>query len=187
MSSAKPAELKKFVVRLALAVALAAPVAGCFQPMYADRGDGSPTLRDKLNAIEVPPLDIPNGSRNSRLGVELRNKLMFKLYGSATGAPPLYTLKISISTSRSSLIVDPSTQLPTIENYAIDASYQLKDIATGKTVMSGNTFSRVESDVPGQSQRFARTRAGRDAEDRAVQEIAENINTRLASFFYAGM
>ena len=26
----------------------------------------------------------------------------------------------------------------------------------------------------------------RDAEDRAAQEIAENINTRLASFFTAG-
>jgi len=179
--------LGKFVARLALAVMLAAPVAGCFHPMYADRGDGSPALRDKLAAIEVPPLAIPNGSRNARLGVELRNALMFKLYGSATGAPPLYTLTISLTTTKSSLIVDPNTQLPSIENYGIDASFQLKDIATGKTVMNGNTFSRVEYDIPGQTQRFARTRAGRDAEDRAVQEIAENINTRLASFFYAGM
>ena len=30
-------------------------------------------------------------------------------------------------------------------------------------------------------------RAFRDAEDRAAQEIAENIQTRMASFFYAGM
>lgn len=187
MSSAKRGGIKKFVVRLALAVALAAPIAGCFQPMYADHNDASPILRDKLTAIEVQPLEISNGSHNSRLGVELRNKLMFKLYGGATGAPPLYTLKISISTSRSSLIVDHSTQLPTIENYAIDASYQLKDNATGKMLMRGNTFSSVEYDVPGQSQRFARTRAGRDSEDRAVEEIAENINSRLASFFYAGM
>ena len=35
-------------------------------------------------------------------------------------------------------------------------------------------------------QRFARARAFRDAEDRAAQEIAENIQTRLASFFVAG-
>jgi LPS-assembly lipoprotein len=54
--------------------------------------------------------------------------------------------------------------------------------------MTGTTFSRVTYDIPGQTdmQRFARTRALRDAEDRAGQEIAENIQTRLASFFIAG-
>jgi LPS-assembly lipoprotein len=44
----------------------------------------------------------------------------------------------------------------------------------------------VSYDIPGNLQRFARQRAFRDAEDRAAQEIAENIQTRLASFFYAG-
>ena len=39
---------------------------------------------------------------------------------------------------------------------------------------------------PASLQRFARARAYRDAEDRAAQEIAENIKTRLASFFVAG-
>ncbi len=174
-------------IRLALVAVLALPLAACFQPMYADRGDGSPTLRDKLAAVQVPPLDVPNSSRNARIGVEIRNALMFKMYGAATGAPPLYTLALNINSSRSSLIVDPNTTLPTIENYGIDANFRLIEIATGKVVLTGNTFSRVEYDVPGQTQRFARTRAGRDAEDRAAQEIAENINTRLASFFYAGM
>jgi LPS-assembly lipoprotein len=175
------------VARIALAALLAAPLAACFQPMYADRGDNSPGLRDKLAAVEVPPLNLPNGSRNARIGVEIRNALMFKMYGSATGAPPLYSLALNITSQRSSLIVDPTTALPTIENYGIDANYRLTEIATGKVVMNGNTFSRVEYDVPGQTQRFARTRAGRDAEDRAAQEIAESINTRLASYFYAGM
>ncbi|MFC0240503.1 LPS assembly lipoprotein LptE [Rhodopseudomonas telluris] len=186
MSSVRPA-VAKVIARLALAAVLTAPLGACFQPMYADRGDGSPTLRDKISAVEVPPLNLPNGSRNARLGVEIRNALMFKMYGAATGAPPLYTLALNINTQRSSLIVDPNTALPTIENYGIDATFRLTEIATGKVVLTGNTFSRVEYDVPGQTQRFARTRAGRDAEDRAAHEIAENINTRLASFFYAGI
>ena len=46
--------------------------------------------------------------------------------------------------------------------------------------------ARVTYDMPGQFQRFARARAFRDAEDRAAGEIADNIQTRLASFFYAG-
>jgi LPS-assembly lipoprotein len=52
--------------------------------------------------------------------------------------------------------------------------------------MTGTTFSRVSYDMPGNLQRFARSRAFRDAEDRAAHEIAENIQTRLASFFVAG-
>jgi LPS-assembly lipoprotein len=52
--------------------------------------------------------------------------------------------------------------------------------------MTGSTFSRVSYDIPGSYQRFARARAYRDAEDRAAQEIAENIQTRLASYFSAG-
>ena len=80
----------------------------------------------------------------------------------------------------------PDGLLPSSENYGIDAQYNLIDLATEKSVMSGSTFSRVSYDVPGQLQRFARARAYRDAEDRAAQEIAENIQTRLASFFVAG-
>jgi LPS-assembly lipoprotein len=62
----------------------------------------------------------------------------------------------------------------------------LVEIATDKSLMTGTTFSRVSYDIPGSYQRFARARAFRDAEDRAAQEIAEHIQTRLASYFYSG-
>jgi LPS-assembly lipoprotein len=53
-------------------------------------------------------------------------------------------------------------------------------------VLSSSTFARTSYDIPGQLQRFARARAFRDAEDRAAREIADNIQTRLASFFSTG-
>jgi LPS-assembly lipoprotein len=173
-------------VRLLAVAVLAALTAGCFQPMYAEHTDGSPALREKLMGVELPPIDKPNGSRDARLGVEIRNALAFKLYGSATGMPPTHRLVIRFSSSRSSLMIDPLTALPSSENYGIDAQYNLIEIATNKSVMTGTTFSRVTYDIPGSLQRFARARAYRDAEDRAAQEIAENIQTRLASFFVAG-
>jgi LPS-assembly lipoprotein len=177
----------RIAARLLVVATLAALTAGCFQPMYASRSDGKPALREKLLGVEVPPIDVPKASRIARVGLEIRNALMFKLYGQGAGMPPTHRLEIKLSSTRSSLILDPSTALPAIENYGIDASYLLKDSVTGAVVLSGNTFSRVSYDVPGQTQRFARARAFRDAEDRAAQEIAENIQTRLASFFYAGM
>jgi LPS-assembly lipoprotein len=100
--------------------------------------------------------------------------------------PPTHRLVIRFTTTRSSLMIDPNTALPTSENYGIDAQFNLVDIATDKSVMTGTTFSRVTYDMPGSYQRFARSRAFRDAEDRACQEIAENIGTRIASYFSAG-
>jgi len=176
----------RIAARLMVVAALAALTAGCFQPMYAEHADGTPALREKLMGVELPPVDKPNGSRDARLGVEIRNALAFKLYGNATGMPPTHRLVIRFTTSRSSLMVDPNTALPTSENYGIDAQFNLVDIVTNKSVMTGTTFSRVTYDMPGSYQRFARSRALRDAEDRACQEIAENIGTRVASFFSAG-
>jgi LPS-assembly lipoprotein len=182
MSLASP----RIAARLLVVAVLAALTAGCFQPMYAERGDGAPGLREKLMGVEVPPVDKPNASREARIQVEVRNALAFKLYGNATGMPPTHRLVLRFTTNRSSLIIDPNTGLPSSENYGIDAQYNLIELASNKSVMTGTTFSRVSYDLPGSYQRFARSRAFRDAEDRAAQEIAENIQTRLAAFFVAG-
>ena len=182
MSLASP----RIAARLLVVAVLAALTAGCFQPMYAERGDGTPGLREKLMGVDLPPIDKANASRDARVGVEVRNALAFKLYGTATGMPPTHRLVIRFNSSKTSLMVNPSTGLPTSENYGIDAQYNLVEVVTGKSVMTGTTFSRVSYDMPGSYQRFSRNRAVRDAEDRAANEIAENIATRLASFFTAG-
>jgi LPS-assembly lipoprotein len=176
----------RIAARLLAVAALAALTAGCFQPMYAEHADGTPGLREKLLGVEVPPVDKPNASHDARLGVEIRNALAFKLYGNAAGTAPTHRLVLKFTTSRTSLIVDPNTGLPSNEDYGIDAQFNLIEIATNKSVMTGTTFSRVSYDIPGSYQRFARARAFRDAEDRACQEVAERIQSRLASFFYAG-
>ncbi|MBV9532162.1 MAG: hypothetical protein JO283_14120, partial [Bradyrhizobium sp.] len=66
----------RIAARLIVVTALAALMAGCFQPMYAEHTDGTPALREKLLGVEIPPLtDKPNGSREIRIGVEIRNAL----------------------------------------------------------------------------------------------------------------
>jgi len=170
-------------VRLLAIATLAALTAGCFQPMYAEHADGT-GLRDKLLTVDLPPVDKPNASHEARIQVAIRNALAFKLYGAAVGSPPLYRLDIKFSTTRSSLIVNLNTGLPDTETFGIDAQYNLVDLATNKSVMTGTTFSHLSYDIPGSYQRFARARAIRDAEDRSAEEIADHIKTRLASYFF---
>jgi LPS-assembly lipoprotein len=161
----------KGFARLAAILGLAACAGGCFQPLYADKSvDGGTSLRNALAAIDVKQITAIKGSDEARLAVEVRNALMYDFTGGGAGARPTYT----------------STTRPAIEDYGINASVQLTEIASGKQVVNGQTFARVSYDIPGQEQRFARMRGLRDAESRAAKVIADNIRSRLASYFAAG-
>jgi LPS-assembly lipoprotein len=173
--------------RLGLALVAAGLVAGCFQPLYGDLSlAGGSDMRSKLSAVDVLPIDAPSGRPEARIGVEVRNALLFDMTGGGDAANPTHRLKIKLAASRQSVIVDIQTTRPDVENYGIDATYTLTDVATGKVVVSGQTFARVSYDIPGQQQRFARARGLRDAENRAAKVISDQIRSRLASYFVAG-
>jgi len=175
------------LTRIAIVMASAGAVAGCFEPLYGARTlAGGPGLRDRLSSVEVAQIDAPNGTPEARLAVEVRNALLFDLTGGHGGSSPTHRLNIKLVSTRQSVIVNPTTARPDIENYGIDAVYTLTELATGKTVINGTTFTRVSYDIPGGEQRFARARGLRDAETRAARGIADNIRQRLASYFVAG-
>jgi LPS-assembly lipoprotein len=139
-----------------------------------------------MAAVDVKQIDALKGSDEARLAVEIRNALLFDLTGGGAGARPAYSLTIKMSSTVSDIIVDTTTTRPAIEDYGINATYVLTEIASSKPVVTGQTFARVSYDIPGQEQRFARLRGLRDAETRAAKVIADNIRARLASYFAAG-
>jgi LPS-assembly lipoprotein len=173
-----------------MAFAAAALVGGCFQPLYgtgpADTPGAPPAVRTAMASVEVEEVDAPNGTPEARLGVEVRNALIFGLTGGSGQLPPAYRLKINLRGNRQHVIVDITTARPDMEIYGIDATYSLTEIATKKTVLTGRAFSRQSYDIPGQQQRFARQRGERDAQNRASTIIAEQIKSRLASYFVSG-
>jgi LPS-assembly lipoprotein len=169
------------------ALFLAGLVSGCFQPLYGERSlTGSPAVKEQLSAVDIVQIPTKKGTDDDRLAVEIRNALLFDFNGGGASAPPLHRLRINITSSLADIIVDINTSRPDIQNYGITATYTLTEIATGKIVVTGQTFARVSYDIPGQQQRFARLRGLRDAETRAAKVVADNIMTRLASYFIAG-
>jgi len=174
-------------LRVAAALAIAALTTGCFQPLYGERAPtGGPVLRDQLSAVEVLQIEAPKGSDEERLAVMVRDALIYDFTGGGVLASPTHRLKINIYSTRATIIVDVNTSRPDIENYGLNATYTLTEIATKKVVVTGQTFARVSYDIPGQEQRFARIRGLRDAENRATKVVADNIRNRLASYFVAG-
>jgi LPS-assembly lipoprotein len=175
------------MLRLGLALSLALLTAGCFQPLYGEKAAvGGAGIAEKLSSVEIAPIDAPNGTRLSRVGFEVRNDLMYGLTGGGGNPSPSYKLNIRLTSNQTRVIVDITTARTEVQNYGIDASYTLTDLATGKKVITGQTFSRVSYNIPGQQQRFAGDRGLRDAENRAAKVISDNIRARLASYFVAG-
>lgn len=173
-------------LRLAGVLGMAALLAGCFQPLYGERSvDGAPVIKTALSQVDIAQIPAANGTPEARIAVGLRNALLFGLNG-GTPLPPTHRLDVRITSVRTSVVVDIKTSRPDVENYGLVASYSLVEISTGKTVLTNQALSRVSYDIPGGEQRFARGRALRDAENRAVNVIADNIRSRLASYFVTG-
>jgi LPS-assembly lipoprotein len=180
--------LIRFPARIAAAMVLAGLTAGCFQPLYGDHtidGKGS-GIRDKLSSVEVADIKTPQGTRLSRVSVGVRNELIYDLTGGGQPGSTTHRLTVRLISNSSQIVVDVNTARSDIQDYGIDATYTLTNIATGKTVVTGQTFARVTFNIPGQEQRFAGQRGLRDAENRAAKVIADNIRSRLASYFVAG-
>jgi LPS-assembly lipoprotein len=64
---------------------------------------------------------------------------------------------------------------------AFDVTYKLHDVVQDRIVLTEQALARVSIDRS--PQRFANVRAARDAEARAAKVVAEQIRSRLASFF----
>jgi LPS-assembly lipoprotein len=136
--------------------------------------------------VDVATIPAPKGQPVARIAVALHNSLQYGLNGGAGANAPTYTLKVSVVTTQLSVIVDVSSGRPDAQVDSVIAAYQLVEIATGKTVLSDQTYAHVDYDIPGAAQRFAKQRAQRDAEDRATELVSDTIKNRLASYFVAG-
>jgi len=173
--------------RFAVIFAIGGLTAGCFQPLYAEKTlTGEPSIKTALSSVDVAQISAPNGTPLSRIAVAVRNDLVFETTGGGAAPPPVYRLKIALGSSTLSVIVNIQSDRPDVQNYALNATYELTDLRTNKVVVRDQTFGRVSYDLPGEQQRFAGTRALRDAENRAAQLIADNIRSRLASYLVAG-
>jgi LPS-assembly lipoprotein len=162
-------------------------LAGCFEPMYAQRSvTGGSALQSRFASIGIDPIPASTGTLQARVAVELQNALAYDFTGGGGPIGKAYNLRVTVSSQVSQVIVDINSARPELQQFGLNASYNMIEVATGKMVVTGSTFARVSIDNPGQQQRFANARGQRDAENRAAKAIAENIKARLASYFVAG-
>jgi LPS-assembly lipoprotein len=164
--SNKPA---KAILFAAAAFALAA----CgFHPLYGTIGGGAATDA-ALRSIYVE--SIPD-----RVGYQLRNDLIdqFNAQSSSTGAA--YRLQIELKSDEKGLALQENASI-TRFSYHLTAHYQLLVAGSTTVLKKGDVHSLTSYNVV--QSPYATVAANKDAQDRAVEDIAERLRTEIAVYF----
>ncbi len=164
------------VTKLAAALALMAVLSACqFRPLHQD----SSTISDgSVNLSSVTVQD----NVNTRVGQQVRNRLLFLLNG-GNAPQPTHETRLSVTWFNRQLAAIPAQIAgggdTTAGTVTVVAKYELFDLSTGKAIARGTRQSAASYDRTGQV--FANNRAERDAENRAAKEVAESLRLAIAS------
>ncbi|WP_421935198.1 LPS assembly lipoprotein LptE [Pelagibius sp.] len=155
------------------AVAGLLPLAGCgFQPLYAE-DDAGATVATELAAIRITPL-------RDRVGQQMHNFLRDRLNPNGQPAAPNYQLRLQLRERLSELGVRRD-ETATRANLRLTAEFFLLEEGSGRELLSGRSTSTTSYDIL--ENPFASTISERDARERALREVADDIQTRLAVYF----
>jgi LPS-assembly lipoprotein len=162
-----------------LLVAAPAMASGCgLRPLYGTRAEG-PSVQNDLADISLRRVRARE-PRYDRLGQILHNNLLDRINPAGRPRDPRYRLVVSLNVAREQTGIQ-ITEQATRARLLVYANFTLSDIRTGKTLTAGsdrsiNSFNILDS-------QYAALSAERDAEKRAVREIADSIHARLAIYF----
>lgn len=180
MSSSDPRPVRRTAFQRTLARGLfalalglsAASLSGCgFQPLYGGSSVGA-AASDRL--MEVDIASIPN-----REGQKLRNLLIDNFYPSQRPGSTRYRLDIALSASEQKLALQKDATAVRAQ-LLVNAPYRLTDTQTGKVVFQSNSRSMISYNTL--EQHYAAIVTVQSAYDRALEDISNDITTRIAMF-----
>lgn len=164
--------------RLLGLAAAAAPLTGLaacgFQPLYGSQGAATdPGVSAELAAVRIDPL-------RDRAGQQMHNFLRDRLNPRGQPVSPSYRLQVSLVETLTELGVQVD-ETATRANLRMVADFTLRNFATEESLLEGRSSSTTSYDIL--SNPFATTVSEADARERALREVADDIQTRLALYF----
>ncbi len=158
------------------AVLVLGALGGCgFRPLNARREDDASVSSD-LASVRIEPL-------RDRVGQQMHNFLRDRLNPQGQPAAPNYRLQVQLTERLSELGVRRD-ETATRANLRMNADFQLLDAGGGKSLFVGRSSSTTSYDIL--ENPFATTVSEEDARERALRELADDIQTRLAIYFSKG-
>jgi len=149
-------------------------LAGCgFAPLYAERENGA--AEQELASVKINTIPDRNGQM-------LHNLLLDRMNAKGRPGAPLYSLDIQLTEQKANvgIIKDSSA---TLAQLASTANYTIYDLKERKVLQSGRSRSFTSYNIL-QSD-FATLSAEKDARERTLRELADDITTKVAVFLSA--
>jgi LPS-assembly lipoprotein len=164
-----------------IALAILTPMlAGCgFRPLYGQR-DSAETgaSAEQMAAIRIVVTSQSETTDGEREGQLLRNQLVTRFNPRGEPVKPAYVLTINLTGTMNGL-GHRKDGTATMGEQAMSATYLLTNVA-GARSMSGASSSVVSANFLGP--RYASISAERDAQSRAIGDLAEDITTQVAAY-----
>lgn len=157
----------------ALAASSLTGLGGCgFKPLHA-RGDDDVAATDDLAAVRIEPM-------RDRVGQQMHNFLRDRLNVNGQPVSPNYRLKVELTETLSELGVRRD-ETATRANLRLEAFFYLLDINGKEALLAGKSSSTTSYDIL--ENPFATTVSEDNARERALREVADDIQIRLAVYF----
>lgn len=154
-----------------LLTAISALSACVYQPLYGSNSY-APEASQTLSRIWVADVD-------TRVGQQVRNRLIFLLQGGRGAMDTTYELRLRVNDNAKLQAAAQDVSANTAGVVFVIVSYDLVDLSSHTRIASGSRRASASYDRTGQS--FANERALRDAQNRAAAEVAEHLRLALAA------
>ena len=153
---------------LLFAVLTLGPVGCGFRPMYGTPSGAASGVDADLATVRIEPI-------KDRIGQQLRNALLQRISPRGEAADYGYSLQVRLTESVSNLGFRKDTYA-TVANLGMTAQIFL--IRDGAMILGETVSTTVYFDHLGP--RYASVATERDAEERALTQLADNIRNRIA-------
>ncbi|MCV0425104.1 MAG: hypothetical protein K5905_06510 [Roseibium sp.] len=167
-----------------MSFAAAVIVSGCqVRPLYGtstgDFGSATSPVASELAAIDLD--SISSKYANDDAARVLYNELTFRFERGAGSPAKKYRLKVLMDVSSSAVGIEQFADVPSAYTTTMNSTFVLSDLETDETLMTGRSFKSASYDFS--DQRFANTRAYRDAQERVAKSVADDIAARISGYF----
>ena len=163
-----------------LVLVIGSTLSACgYSPLYDERSSSDLTVKKHLELIQIQPI-------SDRIGQHLHNKLLVHINPKGKPSNPLYILSVKLEETSSNLGVKKSAVV-TRGNLRVTAVFTLSQVANvadgikARRLMTAKSTTISSYDIP-QGQ-YVALAAVKDAQARAIKEIADDIRTRLGVYF----
>lgn len=165
---------RRAAVAAVVAAAALLALAGCgFRPLHGRGvagGDGGPAA---LSGVRIEPIA-------DRAGQQLRNMLLDRMTPGGAPDVPRYVLKVTLSEQRREIALRKD-ETATRVTMTLLARFTLNPVGEARTfhgsALSANGYNVLQSE-------FATLAAERDARERALAQLSEDITLRVAAALY---